>query len=701
MRGGANYRDPLLPPLQIGNDRQKCELTMKVKVSEVPIAFPSVEPKKGVKGPRRIIMTLEACKHLPAMDGMFGKCDAYAILSFENMEHQTDVVKNSYEADWNEQFELDLDDAAIGTRSQCLVTLMDWDKVTKDDEIGTFKISAARMSDLFRGELDQVCEDTFTVMSAGHPVVGHDKLPCQVTVKVQVANVPVIFPLILPGQDVSDPRRLELTVVSATHLPKADVGSGTCDPFLKLSFNGVEFTTDTKRNTLTAEWNHKFDLDDVIDKTKGANTDLQCTLWDWDMMTKNDVLGSFKIKAARMNELFSGPLGGADEHTFNIVQNSRYVEGHDGHRTEILLRVKVCVNPVEGALDEAADAKAKTEATTFVIEEVEDIPVKKVRKPRPVRKAVREAKVGEPVKSWWDDHPPMMEPSDLQGAVLGDKRSSPETLIEEPRQGMRVEEVTVARSGGGGGTIISVTSLRVRMQKSFRLPGGLARQRAGGADDAEAEERRVHTWAVCVDWDIGLTHIYHAKSDGTFNLRLLGGKRRMQGAKDDSLRDGMTVELSQEGRDWYLTNSPTSVGLSGRGRVLRAFESNCEVLWSASCAAMRVPNRFLVQRRTSGAKGLRKRVDDPVLSQSKTTSGSGGDVAVVRVECSTEGAVIRYAMDKPSAPGLLAAGTSSLSLSGHGDLSAPLIALCPSCRCIQGPISTNHFLSTIIDWPKF
>uniref|UniRef100_A0A7S1MYI4 Uncharacterized protein n=2 Tax=Hemiselmis andersenii TaxID=464988 RepID=A0A7S1MYI4_HEMAN len=239
--------------------------------------------------------------------------------------------------------------------------------------------------------------------------------------------------------------------------------------------------------------------------------------------------------------------------------------------------------------------------------------------------------------------------------------------VARPEKGMRVEEVHVARSGGSGGTIVTVTSLPVRVQGSrpARPPrlgedpedvGGFFR--AKGATSA--------SWAVCVEWDTGVTHIYHARGDRTFNLRLLGGTRRMKGELDGSLREGMVVELSQEGRDWFVTNTPTSVGLGGRGRVLRAFESNCEVLWNNSGVPLRVPNRFLCQRRAAGARRrLGRTVDSPTVRQTREVTTSGGEVAVVHIECGTEGAVIRYAMDKPSAPGLTAGGTASHAMPGH------------------------------------
>ena len=55
------------------------------------------------------------------------------------------------------------------------MTLWDWDAVGKNDEIGSIRIPAARLTDLFRAELGSAAEESFPVMQAGKPVVGHDK----------------------------------------------------------------------------------------------------------------------------------------------------------------------------------------------------------------------------------------------------------------------------------------------------------------------------------------------------------------------------------------------------------------------------------------------------------------------------------------------------------------------------------------------
>lgn len=73
-----------------------------------------------------------------------------------------------------------MDDAEQGTNSGATVTVFDWDAASKDDEIGGFAISAARMSDLFRAKLGSEGRQVFSVRADGKVVIGHDKRKCEV-----------------------------------------------------------------------------------------------------------------------------------------------------------------------------------------------------------------------------------------------------------------------------------------------------------------------------------------------------------------------------------------------------------------------------------------------------------------------------------------------------------------------------------------
>ena len=90
---------------------------MAVKVVEVPRAFSTLEAEEGSTGPRRLEVTLVGVQHLPKMDGIMGRCDAYSKMLWRGIEYKTEVVKNSYDAEWNSLFSLDVEECANGTIS--------------------------------------------------------------------------------------------------------------------------------------------------------------------------------------------------------------------------------------------------------------------------------------------------------------------------------------------------------------------------------------------------------------------------------------------------------------------------------------------------------------------------------------------------------------------------------------------------------
>jgi hypothetical protein len=63
---------------------------------------------EGTRGERRLEVTIISVSSLPKMDGMFGKCDPFAVLLFDGVENRTETKKNTYEAEWNETFFLDV-----------------------------------------------------------------------------------------------------------------------------------------------------------------------------------------------------------------------------------------------------------------------------------------------------------------------------------------------------------------------------------------------------------------------------------------------------------------------------------------------------------------------------------------------------------------------------------------------------------------
>ena len=284
----------------LGHDKKRCSVTVRVRVCDVPVPFPKIEPVASTSGPRRLELCLSCVDNLPNMDGMLGKCDAYAILCFEGIEFRTETKKNAYDATWDAWFNLDLEDVAKGLASDCTVTVMDWDATSKDDEVGSFVISAERMGELFRAHLGSSGLHKFIVMRDGRPVKGHNKSECEVELKVKVSEVPLPFSTLVGAsrESVKGARRLELTVLSINSLPKMDGMLGKCDPYAIVSFEGVEYRTQTKKNTYDADFGECFCLD-VDDAALGTRSDLLVTVFDWDAASKDDEIGVVRVSAAR------------------------------------------------------------------------------------------------------------------------------------------------------------------------------------------------------------------------------------------------------------------------------------------------------------------------------------------------------------------------------------------------------------------
>jgi hypothetical protein len=150
----------------------------------------------------------------------FGSVDPYALIFFESLEYRTQTVKGSYTPEWNETFTFLFNDPSKAVRSDFCVRVNDWDATSKDDEVGSFTIPASRMSEIVRAKIGWEGQETFTLYREGKGVVGQDKELSEITVKVSIIEVPKAFAALEADADGCGQRRLQVTLVSAKHLPK-------------------------------------------------------------------------------------------------------------------------------------------------------------------------------------------------------------------------------------------------------------------------------------------------------------------------------------------------------------------------------------------------------------------------------------------------------------------------------------------------
>jgi Ca2+-dependent lipid-binding protein len=154
------------------------------------------------------------------MDALLGTVDPYAVLFFNGMQHTTETIKGSYTPEWNETFIWDISEIEKGCRSDFVVQVNDWDATCKDDEVGSFTIPASRMSEILRAKIGWEGQETFTLYREGKGVVGQDKELSEIALKVAVVKVPKAFAMLSVDEENLGPRKINVTLVSAKHLPK-------------------------------------------------------------------------------------------------------------------------------------------------------------------------------------------------------------------------------------------------------------------------------------------------------------------------------------------------------------------------------------------------------------------------------------------------------------------------------------------------
>jgi hypothetical protein len=131
---------------------------------------------------------------------------------------------------------------------------------------------------------------------------------------------------------------LELSIISALHLPKMDV-FGTCDAFCEVTWMGAEYRTGIVKNSYNAEFNDIFEFE--MAEGERVSENLYIVVKDWDRMGSNEVVGHVVVSAAILNRLigsrtvFDGPLPVKK----TVFENAEDVEGFDGKTCALHLKI--------------------------------------------------------------------------------------------------------------------------------------------------------------------------------------------------------------------------------------------------------------------------------------------------------------------------------------------------------------------------
>jgi hypothetical protein len=141
-----------------------------------------------------LIVTVESARHLPKMDVM-GTCDAFCEVEWQGQKFKTTIKKNSYSPDWNETFAFPVENISAGV--SCLsVVVMDWDMMSKNDLVGEVVIPGHTLQAFLQGKHTVTMEDSFEVLNKGEAVIGNDKKPCVLNLKMR---------LVVPDEEASPP----------------------------------------------------------------------------------------------------------------------------------------------------------------------------------------------------------------------------------------------------------------------------------------------------------------------------------------------------------------------------------------------------------------------------------------------------------------------------------------------------------------
>ncbi len=244
--------------------------------------------------------------------------------------------------------------------------IKDWDKFGNEN-IGRVVLPAELMQRIATAKLGFEAEHTFAVMplqnkgglltgkraSAG--VTGHDGEPCVITIRVLVAEAADLRePPVGVGAGASEPRRLELTVVSARHLPKKDLAN-SCDAYVEVHFLERQFRTRTRRATYDPDWHEHFPFSLYPQAALGP---CELRIKDWDRFTTDDHFGKVVLDETLMQRIANAPIGWEGEHSFEVqhpppppdsseADLPRALVGHDG---EVCLRCHPLRSLMPGAI---------------------------------------------------------------------------------------------------------------------------------------------------------------------------------------------------------------------------------------------------------------------------------------------------------------------------------------------------------------
>ncbi|KAJ5072170.1 c2 domain-containing protein [Anaeramoeba ignava] len=187
-------------------------------------------------------------------------------------------------------------------------TLIYMDRVGKNDLIGRSKVKTRK------DQLIYILKYQVPILKKIDPKTGNEPQHGKITGKIRiefaqdfdfgliqqfVGIIPKVYKYELSPKE--DKIAVAFTISKGHGIPSADIG-GLTDSYCQLRLGLNEHKTEVKKNTLFPDWKETFKNSSL---TLKELKEIKMTIWDWDRVGKNDLIGIAKVK---VNELLKTVL---------------------------------------------------------------------------------------------------------------------------------------------------------------------------------------------------------------------------------------------------------------------------------------------------------------------------------------------------------------------------------------------------------
>ena len=128
---------------------------------------------------------------------------------------------------------------------------------------------------------------------------------------------------------------MQLTIVSASHLPKMDI-FGTCDPFVEVEFEGCSEKTGVMKGTYDATFDSAL-VFDVADCAAPVG-EMSIKVLDWDLASAADEIGKVVLPGELMSRILKCEVGWEGEAKLDVRAGDKIVVGRDKKRCVVTIK---------------------------------------------------------------------------------------------------------------------------------------------------------------------------------------------------------------------------------------------------------------------------------------------------------------------------------------------------------------------------